>query len=116
MTMHITPINLKDHAKKIMMPWSPVDLLQVNDHHVILAKFKGEYPVGFHTHDYDELFFVCSGEIIIRMKDRSPLILKAGEMGVVPKGIEHCSGSIHESTVIIFEPQAIIPPTPPVSR
>ena len=39
----ISMINLEDETNKIDKPWSPVDLVRINDHVVRMALFDGEY-------------------------------------------------------------------------
>ena len=89
--------------EKLDVPWSPLELARVNDHVVNIAKFEGVYPGGFHTHEFDEFFFVYSGEITIQMKGRDDCVLREGEIGVVPKGVLHCPKSGGESVVVMVE-------------
>lgn len=98
-------INFEEKIQSLHRPWSPVELVRVNDHVVRLAIFEGEYPKGFHAHGYDELFFVYRGEIVIQRRGQSDLWLREGELGVIPRGIEHCPKSEGKSTVLMFEPQ-----------
>ena len=99
-------INISDEIGKLSASWSPLELARCNDHSIILAKFEGEYPGGFHAHTYDELFLVHEGEIVIQMEDKSPLTLKTGDIGVVPKGVRHCHKSDGASFVLMVEPKA----------
>lgn len=57
-------------------------------------------------HDYDEFFYVYQGEIIIQMRGQPDLRLSEGELGVVPKGVEHCPKAIRPSYVLMFAPKA----------
>lgn len=104
-------INIREKIGEINAPWSPLELVHCNDHVVYLAKFEGEYPGGFHTHAYDELFFVHKGEITIQMKEQKNIVLSTGEIAIVPKGVEHCPKSAGKSFVLMFEPN--VPTTPP---
>lgn len=99
-------LNIDAKIRQLSKPWSPIELARVNDHVVHLALFEGEYPKGFHTHEYDELFFVYKGEIIIQMRGQPDLRLREGELGVVPKGAEHCPKAIRPSYMLMFEPKA----------
>lgn len=87
--------------------WSPVEVARVNDQILRIALFDGEFHWHKHEHE-DELFFVYSGHIVIQVKDSPDIILKAGEIAVIPKGVEHCSKSIEPSYVLMFEPEATI--------
>jgi len=87
-------------------PWSPVEVARVNDQVVWVALFKDDYKWHKHTNE-DELFYVYRGEIEIQFRDRENVILKEGEMAVVPKGVEHCPRSNGPSYVLIFEPRHV---------
>ena len=83
--------------------WSPRVVADVNDQCVKLAKLKGEFV--WHDHeDEDEMFFVVKGRLIIRYRDRDDAVLNAGDMHVVPKGVEHNPLAEDECWVMLFEP------------
>ena len=95
--------SLDDKIKEIAgRPWHPVEVARTNDQAVRLALFKGEY--NWHKHDNeDELFYVVKGEITIQMKPtRKNIILKKGQIAVVPKGTEHRPKS-DGAYVLMFE-------------
>lgn len=59
----------------------------MNDYQFKLAKIHGEFV--WHEHqDTDEVFFVIEGSMSIEFRD-GRVDLSAGEMFVVPKGVEH---------------------------
>lgn len=59
----------------------------LNDYKIKLAKLLGEFV--WHSHlDTDELFLVIYGTLNIQLRDRD-VILKPGEVFVVPRGVEH---------------------------
>ncbi|MDO8649500.1 MAG: cupin domain-containing protein [Candidatus Peregrinibacteria bacterium] len=103
--MQFSTTNIEDLVRKLAEPWSPVDVARVNNHIIRLALFEGEYH--WHVHDADELFLVHRGEIVIQRKGYPDLLLKTGEIGVVPKGVEHCPKSAGKSFVLMFEPVAL---------
>jgi len=99
-------INWQEIIKTIDEPWQPKEVLCFNDQIVRIAKFEGEYH--WHTHEQeDEVFFVISGEIVIQIKEGTDIVLKQGEMGMVPKGIEHCPKSEDPSIVLMIEPDSL---------
>jgi len=99
----ISAITLLDKIKEINNPWSPVDVVKVNNHVVRLALFDGEFHWHKHTHE-DELFYVIKGQIVIQLKNQPNLALSEGEMAVIPKNVEHCPKGLEPSYVLMVEP------------
>lgn len=96
------PINLADKFAKFSDHWSPKIVAQVNDFDVRTVKVKGGFV--WHKHDEtDELFLVVDGILKIELRDGS-VTLSAGELYVVPKGIEHRPVAVKESKVLIISP------------
>jgi mannose-6-phosphate isomerase-like protein (cupin superfamily) len=97
-------VSLEDKVKEIGgRPFSPVEVARANDQVIRMSLVKGEFH--WHKHDNeDELFFVYRGSIEIQYRDRPNVVLNAGEMAVVPKGVEHCPRSSKPSYVLLFEP------------
>lgn len=99
----MTKISIDSAIKQIKQPWQPIEMARVNDQVVRLALMKGEYH--WHKHENaDELFLCLKGILIIQLKDQPDIILKQGELAVVPKGVEHCPKSEEETYVLMFEP------------
>lgn len=68
----------------------------LNDYEIKLAKLLGEFV--WHSHlDTDELFLVIYGTLNIQLRDRD-VILKPGEVFVVPRGVEHVSNFLGATT------------------
>ena len=79
-------------------------MAEVNGSYVKVAKFLGEFV--WHQHDEeDELFWVIRGSIQIALRD-GVIQLEAGDMSVVPKGVEHCPSAANEAWVVLLEPKA----------
>ena len=95
--------NIETEFAKITDYWSPRVVADVNDQSVKLAKLKGEFVWHDHAHE-DELFFVVRGSLTIRYRDRPDVVLNAGDVHVVPKGIEHNPLAEDECWVMLFEP------------
>lgn len=82
-------INLVDKLAQFSELWSPRVIAEINDYQFKLVKLQGEFV--WHDHkDTDEVFLVIKGEMQVGFRDRDrDVTLRAGEMLVVPKGVEH---------------------------
>jgi mannose-6-phosphate isomerase-like protein (cupin superfamily) len=94
-------INIAEKLTKFADHWHPRILAQVDMYYVKVAKLQGEFVWHNHMHQ-DEMFLVLSGEVTIKMKDRS-VRLAEGEMFVVPRGVDHCPEAQEEAAVLLFE-------------
>jgi mannose-6-phosphate isomerase-like protein (cupin superfamily) len=96
-------INLSEKFSKFSEYWSPKIIGQYNGNDLLLAKLKGEFV--WHSHpDTDDFFHVLKGTLVIKLRDRD-VKLEAGEIFVVPKGVEHCPVAEEECHVLVIEPQ-----------
>ncbi len=100
-------MNIDELIKGIKQPWRPIEVIRVNDQVIRLAMFKGSYPMHKHSNE-DELFFVYKGKIVIQIENESKVVLKQGDMVVIPKGMKHSPSSDFESYVLMFEPRSLI--------
>ena len=99
--MHYKSINLGEKFSLFSAHWSPKIIAQMNDYHFKLVKFQGEFI--WHNHsDTDEVFIVIDGEMLIHFKD-GDITIKAGEMFIVPKGIEHKTSAKYECKAMLVE-------------
>ena len=74
----------------------------MNDYHFKLVKLEGDFV--WHSHaDTDEVFLVIEGEMSIDFRDGA-VALKAGEMFVVPRGVEHKPHAARECQAMLVEP------------
>lgn len=95
-------IDLREKFAAIDEHWSPRIVAELNGQHVKLVKFRGEFV--WHHHDReDELFLVHRGRFRMEFRDRT-VELGAGEMIVVPHGVEHRPVADDEVEVVLFEP------------
>jgi mannose-6-phosphate isomerase-like protein (cupin superfamily) len=98
----VDKINLSEKLAAIDTYWSPRRAARVNEIDVRLVKVKGEFV--WHRHDdEDELFLVLSGRLLLQFRDRE-IWLEAGEMIVVPRGVEHRPVAPEEVHLMLVEP------------
>jgi mannose-6-phosphate isomerase-like protein (cupin superfamily) len=80
-------------------------IAEMNDYQFKLVRFQGEFI--WHDHpDSDEAFVVLDGEMAIEFHD-GHVELTAGEMFVVPKGVEHKPVAPDECKIMLVEPRGI---------
>ncbi len=82
--------------------WKPKIAGQVNDFHVKLVKFTGEFIWHHHDHE-DELFLVVKGRMRMCFRDRE-VVVDPGEFIIVPRGVEHKPVAEGETHVVLLEP------------
>ena len=100
----ISQITLDEKIQEISgKPWTPVEVARLNNQVVRMALCRGEYHWHKHTLE-DEMFLAIRGQVTIQLKNQPDVILKEGEVLVVPKGIEHCPKSEDGCYVLVFEP------------
>jgi mannose-6-phosphate isomerase-like protein (cupin superfamily) len=86
--------------------WQPKVIAELNNYQLKLVKLKGDFI--WHNHkDTDEAFIVIDGFLRIDLRDGS-VDVSAGEMFVVPKGIEHKPYAQNEVKVLLIEPRGVL--------
>jgi mannose-6-phosphate isomerase-like protein (cupin superfamily) len=100
--MKINKVNLQEKLDTFDEHWSPKIVGELNNQHVKIAKFKGDFVMHSHENE-DELFYVVNGTIFIELEDKT-IELNAGEFVVIPRGIEHRPYAPEEASVLLFEP------------
>lgn len=99
-------INLQEKLAKFSEHWSPRVIAEMNDYQFKLAKVQGEFV--WHSHpDTDEVFIVLAGEMTLEFRDKS-VPLAAGEMYVVPRGVEHRPVASQECGIMLVEPRGVV--------
>lgn len=102
----LSAINLAGKLAAFSEYWSPRVVAEMNDYQFKLVKLKGEFV--WHTHDdTDETFLVLDGEMEIAFRNGA-VTLKAGEMYVVPKGVEHITRAVRECSALVVEPRGVV--------
>lgn len=96
-------INLKEKLSLIHEQWSPRIIGELNGQHVKLSKLQGEFI--WHKHEEaDELFLILKGELTIHLRDQEAVVLREGDIFIVPRGVEHKPVAEQEVHVMVFEP------------
>jgi mannose-6-phosphate isomerase-like protein (cupin superfamily) len=99
-------INLLDKINRIDEHWKPRVVAEMNDYQFKVVKIAGDFI--WHQHaDTDETFIVLEGRLRIDFRDRS-IELLAGEMAVVPKGVEHKPYAGSEVKLLLIEPRGVV--------
>jgi mannose-6-phosphate isomerase-like protein (cupin superfamily) len=101
-----TPINLAQKSALLTEHWQPRVIAELNDYQLKIAKIEGDFI--WHDHPQtDEAFIVLEGELRIDFRDGSVLI-RPGEMFVVPKGVEHKPFAATEVKMMMIEPRGTV--------
>ncbi|WP_233828976.1 cupin domain-containing protein [Paraburkholderia sp. ZP32-5] len=99
-------INLLDKTRQINDHWQPRVVAEMNDYQFKVVKISGDFV--WHRHaDTDETFIVLEGRLRIDFRDRS-IELAAGEMAVVPRGVEHKPYAESEVKLLLIEPRGVV--------
>jgi len=104
--MEYTAINLQDKFAKFSDHFAPRIIAQMNNYHFKLVKAEGDFV--WHSHaETDETFMIVNGKLTIEFRDGA-VHLEAGEMFVIPKGVEHKPFAEKECHVLLIEPAGTI--------
>lgn len=99
-------VNLAQKFSLFTEHWSPKIVGELNDFHVKLVKFQGEF-VWHHHDEEDEMFLVVKGKLQMRLRDKD-LWLSEGEFVIIPHGVEHLPVAPEEVHAVLFEPQSTL--------
>jgi mannose-6-phosphate isomerase-like protein (cupin superfamily) len=99
-------INLSDKFGKLPAGDYVVRLVaKMNNYDFKIVKFKGDFI--WHSHpETDETFIVLEGTIDMNFHDRK-VEVHAGEMIVIPKGVEHKPSSDNGYKALLIEPEGV---------
>jgi mannose-6-phosphate isomerase-like protein (cupin superfamily) len=99
-------INFQDKLARFTDRWAPKVIAEMNDYQFKLVKIEGEFV--WHSHaDTDEVFIVLDGHMRIELRDGA-VELGAGEMFVVPRGVEHKPSAARECRMMLVEPRGVV--------
>jgi mannose-6-phosphate isomerase-like protein (cupin superfamily) len=86
--------------------WQQKIIAEMNDYQFKIAKLEGDFI--WHRHnDTDETFIVIDGTLRIDFRDGT-VHVSAGEMFVVPKGVEHKPYAEREVKLLLIEPRGVL--------
>ena len=98
-------INFKEKFELFKEQWNPKVIAEMNDYQFKLVKLQGDFV--WHQHaDTDETFIVIDGELRIDLRE-GPVTVGAGEMFIVPKGVEHKPYAAQEVKLMLIEPRGV---------
>jgi len=86
--------------------WQPKVIAEMNDYQFKIVKLEGDF-VWHHHENEDEMFLVIKGSFVMRLRDRD-LRLEAGEMVIIPRGVEHLPMAEEEVQVLLIEPKTTL--------
>jgi mannose-6-phosphate isomerase-like protein (cupin superfamily) len=95
-------INLAEKFNSFHDYFNPRVVGELNGQQVKLVKFQGEFVWHHHDHE-DELFLVVKGSFDMHLRDQV-IKVNAGELLVMPRGVEHKPVARDEVEILLFEP------------
>ena len=103
--MAYKPINFRQKFGLFDEQWQPKVIAEMNDYQFKVVKLQGDFV--WHDHkDTDETFIVIDGDLRIDFRDGA-VTIGAGEMFVVPKGVEHKPYAAREVKLLLIEPRGV---------
>lgn len=91
--------------------WQQRVIAEMNDYQFKVAKLDGDFVWHKHS-DTDETFIVLEGELHIDFRGApsgdGTIVLHAGHMAVVPKGVEHRPRAQTEVKLLLIEPHGVV--------
>lgn len=86
--------------------WQPKVIAEMNDYQFKVVKLQGDFV--WHDHkETDETFIVIDGDLRIEFRD-GVVHVAAGEMFVVPKGVQHKPYAESEVKLLLIEPRGVL--------
>ena len=94
-------VNIAEKLAKFADHWNPRVVGHYNGNELRVSKLLGEFI--WHSHaETDELFLVLKGSLRIEFRNGAQLV-RAGEMLVVPKGVEHRPVADEECELLVID-------------
>lgn len=104
--MAYSAVNFANKLALFTEQWQPKVIAEMNDYQFKLVRVAGDFVWHDHKHT-DETFIVLDGTLRIDFRDGS-VEIKAGEMFVVPKGVEHKPYAEKEAQLLVIEPRGVV--------
>lgn len=99
-------VNIAEKLALFQDYWKPRIVAELNGQQVKVVKLRG--PFEWHHHEReDEMFLVVRGRLRLEFRERA-VELQAGELLVVPRGVEHRPVAEGEVEVLLFEPASTL--------
>jgi len=99
-------INFEQRFALLKQTWQPRVIAEMNDYQFKLVRLHGDFI--WHDHkDTDEAFIVLDGVLRIDFRDGA-VHVAAGEMFVVPKGVQHKPYAETEVKLLLIEPRGVL--------
>lgn len=103
-------IDLIQKIDRIDGHWQPRVVAEMNDYQFKVVKVQGEFQWHVHA-ETDETFIVLDGELRINYRagpsGEGFIVLRAGQMAVVPRGVEHKPSAHAEVKMLLIEPRGV---------
>jgi len=103
-------INIAQKFSLIHDHWNPRIAGELNGQLVKLVKFQGTFTWHHHENE-EELFFVVKGRFRMDYREdghEREVWIEAGELVIVPRGVEHRPFAEQEAEVLLFEPASTL--------
>jgi len=99
-------ISLSEKFKLFSETWTPKIIGEIDNYDIKIAKIEGAFEWHSHAHA-DEFFFVVSGTLRMKYRDREEL-LGPGDMIVVPRGVEHLPIAEPTAEIMMIEAKGTV--------
>ena len=106
MGTEVNKVNLAEKFALFSEHWTPKIITELNDYQIKIVKVEGDFVWHDHS-DTDEFFLVIEGTLFIEFENET-MELNAGELYVVPKGVQHRPFAKSECKVMLIEPRGIV--------
>jgi mannose-6-phosphate isomerase-like protein (cupin superfamily) len=104
--MNHQAINFRQKFSLFTEQWQPKVIAEMNDYQFKIVRLEGDFI--WHAHrDTDETFIVLDGKLRIAFRDGA-VDVSAGEMFVVPRGVEHKPFADGEVRLLLIEPRGVL--------